>query len=106
MISAGRKLSIATWNIAAINNNPFEYWITYKENPKYEELMLKVEQFLENPGSEDVAVSSVFTETMFSQLDTRFKDVGWKSVRNYWEGESCRHDYLLNVSRFVFFRVF
>ena len=86
MISAGRKLSIATWNIAAINNNPFEYWITYKENPKYEELMSKVEQFLENPGSNDVAVSSVFTETMFTKLETRFKDVGWQSVRNYWEG--------------------
>ena len=89
MISAGRKLSIATWNIAAINNNPFEYWITYKENPKYEELMAKVEHFLENPGSDDVAVSSVFTESMFSQLDTRFKDVGWKSVRSYWEGGFC-----------------
>ena len=86
MISAGRKLSIATWNIAAINNNPFEYWITYKENPKYEELMSKVEQFLENPGSNDVAVSDVFTETMFTKLETRFKDVGWQSVRNYWEG--------------------
>ena len=87
MISAGRKLTVATWNIAAINNNPFEYWITYKENPKYEELMLKVEQFLENPGAEDVPVSSVFTENMFTQLDTRMKGVGWTSVRNYWEGE-------------------
>jgi hypothetical protein len=26
MSESGRKLQIATWNIAAINNNPFEYW--------------------------------------------------------------------------------
>lgn len=30
--AGSRSLSIATWNIAAINNNPFEYWITYDEN--------------------------------------------------------------------------
>jgi hypothetical protein len=87
MISAGRKLTVATWNIAAINNNPFEYWITYKENPKYEELMIKVEQFLESPGDKDVPVSAVFTENMFTQLDTRLKEVGWTSVRNYWQDD-------------------
>ena len=36
MIASGRKLTAATFNIAAINNNPFEYWITYNENPAYE----------------------------------------------------------------------
>ena len=24
-------LNVLTWNIAAINNNPFEYWITYSD---------------------------------------------------------------------------
>jgi len=85
MINAGKKLTVATWNIAAINNNPFEYWITYKENPGYEELMVKVEQFLENPGDKDIAVSNVFTENMFNELDNRIKGVGWNSVRTYWE---------------------
>ena len=87
MIHAGKKLTVATWNIAAINNNPFEYWITYKENPKYEELMVKVESFLEHPGDKDVPVSTVFTENMFSQLDARLKQVGWTSVRNYWDDD-------------------
>ncbi|CAB9505865.1 expressed unknown protein [Seminavis robusta] len=87
MISAGKKLTVATWNIAAINNNPFEYWITYKENPKYEELMIKVEQFLEEPGDRDVPVSAVFTENMFTQLDTRIKQVGWTSMRGYWDDD-------------------
>jgi len=90
MILAGRKLTVATWNIAAINNNPFEYWITYKENPSYEDLMIKVEQFLENPGEKDVTVSNVFTETMFSDLDKRLQGVGWVSVRSYWEGMTMK----------------
>jgi hypothetical protein len=85
MINAGKRISVATWNIAAINNNPFEYWITYKENPNYEDIMAKVEQFLESPGSKDVPVSDVFTEDMFSKLDERLKGVGWVSVKQYWE---------------------
>ena len=85
MISAGRKLAVTTWNIAAINNNPFEYWITYKENPKYEELMINIEKFLEEPGDKDVPVNKVFTEEMFTKLDSRLTGVGWTSVRSYWE---------------------
>jgi hypothetical protein len=81
-----RRLQIATWNIAAINNNPFEYWITYKENPDYEEMMVRIENFIENPGAQDVLVSNVFTQEMFDKLDKRLTTTaGWKSVRNYWE---------------------
>ena len=87
MTVAGRRLSIATWNIAAINNNPFEYWITYKQNPEYEKLMINIESFLESPGDKDVKVNQVFTEDMFSSLDKRLTGVGWTSVRNYWESD-------------------
>ena len=86
MIQAGRQLSVTTWNIAAINNNPFEYWITYKENPAYEQLMIDIEKFLENPGDKDVLVNEVFTETMFTELDHRMTQSSkWNSVRSYWE---------------------
>jgi hypothetical protein len=84
MRAAGRRLAITSWNIAAINNNPFEYWITYKENKEYEKLMINVEKFLEEPGDNDVAINEVFTEEMFSKLDARMTGVGWKSVRSYW----------------------
>eukprot|EP00542_Grammatophora_oceanica_P011988 CAMPEP_0194027176 /NCGR_PEP_ID=MMETSP0009_2-20130614/1366_1 /TAXON_ID=210454 /ORGANISM="Grammatophora oceanica, Strain CCMP 410" /LENGTH=623 /DNA_ID=CAMNT_0038666143 /DNA_START=116 /DNA_END=1987 /DNA_ORIENTATION=+ len=85
MVAAGRKLRLATWNIAAINNNPFEYWITIKDNPDYEELMVNVEGFLENPGDKDVPVSKVFTQEMFDDLDSKLTGVaGWKSVKPYW----------------------
>lgn len=77
---------VTTWNIAAINNNPFEYWITTKEHPDYEQLMINVEKFIENPGAKDVPVTSVFTVEMFDRLDTRLTTTAqWKSVRNYWE---------------------
>ena len=39
-LSSPKELNIATWNIAAINNNPFEYWITYDDNPVYQQLMV------------------------------------------------------------------
>jgi len=87
MISAGRKLSVTSWNIAAINNNPFEYWITYKENPEYEKLMINIENFLESPGDKDIPVKDVFTEEMFTKLDSRLTGVGWTSVKSYWESD-------------------
>eukprot|EP00529_Nitzschia_sp_RCC80_P015217 CAMPEP_0113481874 /NCGR_PEP_ID=MMETSP0014_2-20120614/22631_1 /TAXON_ID=2857 /ORGANISM="Nitzschia sp." /LENGTH=701 /DNA_ID=CAMNT_0000375379 /DNA_START=94 /DNA_END=2199 /DNA_ORIENTATION=+ /assembly_acc=CAM_ASM_000159 len=87
MIASGRRLAVTTWNIAAINNNPFEYWITYRENPDYEQLMIDIEKFLEEPADKDVAVKDVFTEDMFTKLDTRLTGVGWTSVRTYWESD-------------------
>ena len=36
--SSHADLHVATWNIAAINNNPFEYWITH-DDPAYNNMM-------------------------------------------------------------------
>ena len=36
------QLRVVTWNIAAINNNPFEYWITH-EDAAYNKLMVDVQ---------------------------------------------------------------
>lgn len=84
---ASRRMQVTTFNVAAINNNPFEYWLTIPENQDYEDLMGKVEDFLENPGENDVTVPQVFTEEMFSQLDRRLVSVGWSSVKSYWESD-------------------
>jgi hypothetical protein len=86
MLAARRRLSITTWNVAAINNNPFEYWITVPDHPDYEKLMVDIEQFIEHPTpDQDVTVQHVFTQTMFEKLDQRLVNVGWKSVKSYWE---------------------
>jgi hypothetical protein len=77
MRAATCKLHITTWNIAAINNNPSEYLITYEGNPAYDELMVKVDKFLEIPGDQDVPVSQVFTDAMFTELlDAKLVEVG------------------------------
>jgi hypothetical protein len=82
----GRQMQIATWNIAAINNNPFEYWITYKENPAYEQLMVDIEKFIDDPGDKDVQVQQVFTQSMFDKLNERLTtSMKWQSVQSYWE---------------------
>lgn len=84
----GRKtLSVTTWNIAAINNNPFEYWITYDEDPEYARIMESIENFLEYPGAKDIAVKEIFTPTMFSELEGHMMSAGWPSVRDYWEDD-------------------
>jgi len=93
--SSSPKLKIATWNVAAINNNPFEYWITIAEGSKYKQsydgLMVEVENFLENPEANDVRVDQVFTKGMFEQLMGRVKkETDWpaadlQKVRKYWQ---------------------
>lgn len=66
----GAGLIAVTWNVAAINNNPFEYYITHKD-PKYNELMESVQQFIDAPGAADVTVDQVFTPAMFKELSVR-----------------------------------
>jgi len=84
-------LRVATWNIAAINNNPFEYWITPPKNDakkSYETLMSDVENFILSPGDKDVKVKEVFTNRMFEELMKHMKHVGWdglSQVRSRWE---------------------
>lgn len=83
-------LSTMTWNIAAINNNPFEYWIT-NDDPAYNELMKKVSAFITDPGDKDVQVSEVFTDLMFDQLmKTMTETVKWEGfeeTREQWRND-------------------
>jgi hypothetical protein len=89
---SAKHLTVSTWNIAAINNNPFEYWITMADNPEYNALMLDVESFIENPGSKDIPVHQVFTSSMFDQLEAKMLSIpSWggaakiSKVRGFWE---------------------
>lgn len=82
-----KTLKLATWNIAAINNNPFEYWIT-SPDPQYNELMKKVSAFILSPGAADVPISSVFTDRMFTELAESMTSagmVGVEETKAYWE---------------------
>jgi hypothetical protein len=87
--TSGGNMQIATWNIAAINNNPFEYWITH-DDPAYNNMMDAVQEFIENPGSSDVLVSDVFTQEMFDTLVQQMTNVGWTGIeetKELWESD-------------------
>eukprot|EP00913_Durusdinium_trenchii_P030294 g28379.t1 len=61
-------ISVATWNVAAVNNNPFEYWLAH-DDPCYVNLMVAIETCLSSPSpSWDVPVREIFTEGMFQEL--------------------------------------
>jgi hypothetical protein len=84
-----KSIIAITWNIAAINNNPFEYWIT-NEDKSYNRIMSSVSAFIDNPKECDLPVKEIFTEKMFSELEESMLDAGWVGVsetRKYWESE-------------------
>jgi len=69
-------IKVATWNVAAVNNNPFEYWITHKD-PAYNKLMDGVQDYIANSGARDVPVKQIITESMAKQL---FEDMSKKGI--------------------------
>lgn len=77
--SSMRQVKALTWNVAAINNNPFEYWIT-NEDASYNSIMKEVSTFIESPGANDVMVSQVFTDAMAADLMKEMKSIGWTGI--------------------------
>ena len=85
----GDALTTCTWNIAAVNNNPLEYWTTY-DSPGYMQLMVDVERMIDNPGDRDVPLGTIFPA--FEDLTTRMAAVeglneGVDEVRAIWESD-------------------
>ena len=82
-------MTTCTWNIAAVNNNPLEYWTTY-DSPGYMQLMVDVERMIDNPGDRDVPLGTIFPA--FEDLTTRMAAVeglneGVDEVRAIWESD-------------------
>mmetsp|Transcript_13349 Transcript_13349/g.32435 ORF Transcript_13349/g.32435 Transcript_13349/m.32435 type:complete len:549 (-) Transcript_13349:292-1938(-) len=73
-----KDLRAITWNVAAVNNNPFEYWITH-DDPAYNTLIDGVQDFIDNPGARDVAVGDLITDGMIKELFEDFAKKGWGS---------------------------
>ena len=66
-------MTTCTWNIAAVNNNPLEYWTTY-DSPGYMQLMVDVERMIDSPGErDDVPLGTIFPA--FEDLATRMAAV-------------------------------
>mmetsp|Transcript_136771 Transcript_136771/g.272792 ORF Transcript_136771/g.272792 Transcript_136771/m.272792 type:complete len:672 (+) Transcript_136771:92-2107(+) len=83
--SARGGITAVTWNISAINNNPFEYWITHTDK-RYAELMEAFEQAVDKPelpindAEVDVLVSEVLTEALYGELRTLMATEGWSGL--------------------------
>lgn len=101
-VSPPSQTSIKTlsWNVAAINNNPFEYWITHP-NPQYKQLMKDVEGFMEEPGEDDRTVEEIFDDDKFQALKAKMAEAGMDglpTVQRMWD-EDYRHRHI--VSEFM-----
>jgi hypothetical protein len=81
-------IRVATWNTAAVNNNPFEYWVT-SANPLYDALMLGVQDFTDNQRN-DVCIKDIFTDEMFEFLCSEMMDhgiIGIDGLQNIWRDD-------------------
>ena len=79
------SIRVCSWNTAAVNNNPFEYWVT-NPNPAYDSLMQGVESFIWNPEN-DFAINQILTDQMFSELcsELRKKEIdGIEKLEQLW----------------------
>ena len=65
--------------------------MSISKEPACEELMRKVEQFIEQSGNQNVNVNAVFIPDMFQQLDRLLQKVGWKSMQMHWEQDHSIH---------------
>lgn len=72
-------LCLASWNIAAINNNPFEYWMTHPDR-RYNALMTGFMGTIEDPGERDRPVHQVFTDGMWEELKAEMEGAGFEGV--------------------------
>mmetsp|Transcript_73693 Transcript_73693/g.196058 ORF Transcript_73693/g.196058 Transcript_73693/m.196058 type:complete len:552 (-) Transcript_73693:622-2277(-) len=61
------KLSVVSWNTAAPNKNPFEYWSMH-EIKEYDELMLAVQKCIDEPSKLDTSLVEIFTDSMYRDL--------------------------------------
>jgi hypothetical protein len=84
------RLTCVTWNVAAVNNNPFEYWVTH-DDAAYLQLMQDVQAFIDAPTPEqDVEVAAVFPDAIFEELASVMATEGWTGVietRTLWQNE-------------------
>lgn len=83
-------LTCLTWNVAAVNNNPFEYWVSH-DDPAYLRLMNDVQEFIDSPSNDqDVEVRSVFPDALFEELASMMSAEGWGGIeetRKLWRDD-------------------
>ena len=83
-----QPITAASWNVSAVNTNPFEYWVTHSD-PAYNELMTGVQDLMDSP-EKDILIHQIFTDTMYDELveelDAR-KIGGLDLMRRHWQAD-------------------
>lgn len=70
-----QNIRVASWNVAGVNNNPFEYWMP--SNEKHTELMKKFEDAVLNPV---VTVRTYFDQKKYNLLLRKMGEIEIKAV--------------------------
>jgi hypothetical protein len=69
------EILVTTWNIAAVNNNPFEYWVTHHD-PAYNKLMADIQSVMDTPREHDLEVGSILNDEMYHVLVADMQEAG------------------------------
>ena len=67
LLNENAEIKVASWNIAAPNNNPFEFW-NVNESKEYCELMSSIENCFDDPAKVDMDLGCVFSQRMYDDL--------------------------------------
>ena len=94
-------VSVISWNIAAINNNPFEYWMdpsgskdshVAQAEAAYNRLMTEADSFIakqrEAAADQQIKVKDIMTAVMVDELFQLMGRKGWvglEEARHYYE---------------------
>ena len=81
-------ITAASWNVSAVNTNPFEYWVTHTD-PAYNALMTGVQALIDS-RDRDVPIHQIFNDDMFAELTEELRSQGigaLESLRRFWEVE-------------------
>lgn len=85
---AASSFEVMSWNVAAINTNPWEYYID--REPAYVKLMTDIQELMTTGGDLDAPVSTVFSDEMANTLFERMLGCGYEfeaveATRCEWE---------------------
>ena len=61
------EIDLVTWNIAAPNKNPFEFWAMHADKD-YDDLMIRVQEYIDDPDRPREPVGDIFTQAMYDDL--------------------------------------
>ena len=99
------RIKVTHWNVAGVNNNPFEYWMdstgtgdpaTTAAEEAYTQLMMDAEAYITKQKklslNDTVKVKSLLTPKMYNELSALMAAKGWtgiKETRKYFDTRTC-----------------